>query len=1095
MQALLDFANHGILPFVGREQERSRIMGFWEASGDQQTLRAALVVGEAGVGKSRLFDELLLANEEAGGVVVRAKFHPGGATSVVALVARSLWLSPELRALLKKEPDATTMAVVAALQRLSRLRRVLLVLEDVHLLAGDTVREFAMLINAVADEPFALLLSARPLELPVRGIIEPYLTLEMELHGLSQRETEQMWQTLFNHADEPELVAQLRQKTFGNPLALRSALRTAVRMDQGAMADEVRLRFDRSGFIGTLERNVRLLSEGMTAHLSPEEHHAAGQLAILGEVFARETAALLLDDADRLIEQLIFKGVLATSHTISKHLSRNFSRKPLLAFTHTLLHHHLAGNAQLPPQRLMEICARQTPIYSILPFELLADCGPKIEVQSTLALEAFRGSLSWVYLELDYTADWRLAPSVGKAMKVLLEQSQIRWEPTDYAQARLVYLNCLIRSLRRDNDAPEWEEYILQYWQIAMSLEAPELLHWRLLAVNFRLALEGNRGYPPEEQIAQQTATLLIDAHPELVRHESYLRYAYLVGMVHQGSGNRAGLRQLKQTIDSALANPATTDTYRNGVCRNILPLFILMFENADELEESFTMLRQVEAVGAGLNLSTPMIGIRLWYSVGAVSTLLPMCEEFIQHAKDRQVLEYAWEAAMVRQCALWLTGADPAAGLQELIAFHDQLSATQRRLINTSVAAGVAWLVGAGDVAAAVAEQFTFRHHYPQLGVMLLLQNPATFPQLLLDDRFQHSPLRPLVAAHTEGDVAAGLQAATELLAKPIVRIEQVLDLCAAITLVSDTDDRLLQEHAQLKGAVASALSGGVDWLAERKMFPAILHLLGRFGHFLRQRDSDSRSNDAQGFAAEHRARQPKQAAAAPTIEEKIAITLLGRVEYTIPGQPQQSVRGGRMKAIVGLLAADRIARRPLAKQEFYRMAAGEEGKDFELARKTVNMAIASLRKMLGDDAFLRDEDAIRLNFQRVRVDLVEIHETMNAVQRLLRERSFGRAREGMVQAATLFAGEVPFPGLYQEYFEALREELETRMRALMIEVGEALLREGDAAGAEQILSIGFDWLPNDEELAALLCRALLQSGRRAESERIRLRSQIEAE
>ncbi|KXK56457.1 MAG: hypothetical protein UZ07_CHB004001438 [Chlorobi bacterium OLB7] len=268
----------------------------------------------------------------------------------------------------------------------------------------------------------------------------------------------------------------------------------------------------------------------------------------------------------------------------------------------------------------------------------------------------------------------------------------------------------------------------------------------------FSVGVGGESGYPPEEQIAQQVATALIDAHPELVRHESYMRYAYLVGMVHQGSGNRAGLRQLKQTIDGALANPATTDAYRNGVCRNILPLFILMFENAGELEESFVMLRQVEAVGAGLNLSTPMIGIRLWYSIGAVSTLLPMCEEFIQHAKDRQVLEYAWESAMVRQCALWLTGADPAAGLQELIAFHDQLSATQRRLINTSVAAGVAWLVGAGDVAAAVAEQFTFRYHHPQLGVMLLLQNPATFPQLLLDERFQHSRLRPLVAAHTEG-------------------------------------------------------------------------------------------------------------------------------------------------------------------------------------------------------------------------------------------------------------------------------------------------------------------------------------------------------
>ena len=1092
MQALLDFANHGLLPFTGRKQEWTQIMAFWNRTNDPQTLRVALVVGEAGVGKSRLFDELLPAIEEADGVVVRAKLHPGAATSVVPLLARSLWLSPELRALLKKEPEGTLASVMAALQRLSRLRRVMVVLEDVHLIAGDSVRELAMLAAAIADEPIALLLSARPIELPVRGIIEPYVSLELELHGLSRHETEQLWQHLFHRNDEPELIEQLRHRTFGNPLALRSALRSAVRMEQVEGKGEVWLRFDRAGFVGTLERNVRLLSEGMTAHLSPDEHHAAQQLAILGEVFARETAHGLIDNADALIDQLMFKGVLATSHTIAKHLTRHASSKPLLVFTHTLLHRHLAGNAQLPIERLMELCSQQTPLYSILPFQLLATNSPQVNVSSNLALQAFHGSLSWVYLELDYTSDWRLAPAVGKAMGALLERSQIGWEPTDHAQAWLIYLNCVIRSLRRDNDAPEWEEYILKYWQIAMSLDAPELLHWRLLAINFRLALEGNRGYPPEQQIGHTVAQQLLSDHPELIRHENYLRYAYLIGMIHQGSGNRAGLRQLKQTIDSALANPATSDTYRNGVRRNILPLFILLFETDQELQESLAMLRQIEEIGAGLNLSTPMMEVRLHYSIGAVSRLLPMCQDCIQNATERQVLEYAWEAAMIRQCTLWLIGSNPAAGVQELIDFHHQLSATQQRLINSSIAAGVAWLIGAADVAATIVERFTFQHHYPQLAVMLLVGSHITFAQLLQDERFRYSPIRPLVAAHAEGNATTGIAIAHDLLENPPVRIEQILDIGAIITLVTNNDGTLRQEYSELKGSAQSALLAGLGWLAERKMFPAILHLLQRFGHLLNQRDATTWQKTAQEIAVEYRSQQPAQTTTPPT-EEKIAITLIGRVEYALPGQPRQPVRGGRMKAILGLLAADRIARRPLTKQEFYRMAAAEEGKDFELARKTVNMAIASLRKMIGDDAFLRDDDAIRLNFQRVRVDLVEVHEAMNTVEMLLRERAYGRAREQVITAAEMLAGEVPFPGLYEEYFEALREDLETRMRALIVEVGKALLREGDTDGAEQVLAIGSDWLPDDEELGELLCQALIQSDRRAEAERIRLRSKME--
>lgn len=61
--------------------------------------------------------------------------------------------------------------------------------------------------------------------------------------------------------------------------------------------------------------------------------------------------------------------------------------------------------------------------------------------------------------------------------------------------------------------------------------------------------------------------------------------------------------------------------------------------------------------------------------------------------------------------------------------------------------------------------------------------------------------------------------------------------------------------------------------------------------------------------------------------------------------------------------------------------------------------------------------------------------------------------------------------------------------MRAATVDISRMLLREGDAAGAEEILRIGFEWLPDDEEIAELLQQALIADDRRGEAERVKLR------
>ena len=115
MRSLVDFLNHGALPFTGRREELQRLLEFWRSTPESGGLRALLLSGEAGIGKSRIVEELLPQIHRGGGIAVQIKLLPESTDSIVPLVARALWYSDAGRHLLKKEPEENLGSVLAAL--------------------------------------------------------------------------------------------------------------------------------------------------------------------------------------------------------------------------------------------------------------------------------------------------------------------------------------------------------------------------------------------------------------------------------------------------------------------------------------------------------------------------------------------------------------------------------------------------------------------------------------------------------------------------------------------------------------------------------------------------------------------------------------------------------------------------------------------------------------------------------------------------------------------------------------------------------------------------------------------------------------------
>ena len=96
-------------------------------------------------------------------------------------------------------------------------------------------------------------------------------------------------------------------------------------------------------------------------------------------------------------------------------------------------------------------------------------------------------------------------------------------------------------------------------------------------------------------------------------------------------------------------------------------------------------------------------------------------------------------------------------------------------------------------------------------------------------------------------------------------------------------------------------------------------------------------------------------------------------------------------------------------------------------------------------------------------------------------------------MRALEIARGEVPFPALYDDFFEAAREDFEGLLRTTTLRVARGLVREGDATSAEGLLTRLHDIMPEDEEAGILLQNTLITLGRRAEAERVRMRRELE--
>jgi DNA-binding SARP family transcriptional activator len=1112
--ALVHFLNHGLLPFVGRTEQVEQIERFWRQTADAYGLRALLLVGEAGVGKSRLVEEVIPRISIAGGAVIHAKLYPDSTTSVAPLFARALGRSSAAHALLKSEPEETLSGVIAALVRICSLRPTLLVIEDIHLLQGDALREFASLLDRLSDEPLSLVCAARPVELAARGTLERYLVEEIELGGLTSEEIGELCRQVFDQDVGAELAATLEEKTCGNALALRSALRGALKpgTPPGARAGRNAPawgKVDRAKLAEALERNVRLLSEGMAAHLNEEEKAAAEQVAALGEVFARESAMALLappERAERILSQLLFKGIITTAISTTNPLDRHRSLYPPLSFTHSLLHRHFIEQGTPDPAMLLHVIADDLPLYSVIPFQQLAELVPRPEAGAELQRKVFERALE-MGQTLRTGADWKFEETVLSAARRILETCSAEWGEEDRALMQVRLAQAWGYVVRHTLPLFELRNYCVDLLEMASDERFESLRIYRLHALRRLYWFESfyrfdPRVEPHEMHLRLEELRAFVGRFPELKPTREYIDSLCDMAIIAARGDGAIRIPAIERDYEELIGIPELDPKLVAYARVMITPHFLGSYETPDELDARVRMLAELgEDVSADDdpiydNFVFPHLNFLM--ETLRIDELLEATEAALQRARLRSTWSRIVPYRMIQMYARLMIDLDYEAASRASVDILSMIPAHAGREVGyTTQVAGYLCTAGilAHDDAAVVAALERFPYDSERM-TPLFAQYFALASGSLDEATAQLEPaddiqrvardLARVVLGEKDADRDAVLRSAIVTLDRPILNTDSLMThshLLRLLGMIPESDG-----NGKMGSAVSKAIRKGtaveLDYLLERNLHKLMLPLLEKFGRFLTKAELatwKSRYTEILKRRGEDRD--------VDTGQEKIDVTMFGAVTIQQPGGEPERVKGAQLCTLLGLMVADSLQQTPLSQREFMALAIGSD-RDPDSARKSLNFAVFRLRELLGSSAAIETAgETPRLARDLVAVDFIAASEALERAAEALQERALMRAVPDLLEALRRSGGQVAYPALYEEFFEAAREDFETTLRRVTLGVARALIREGDSASAEEVLTRSYEAMADDEELGELLQQVLVRQGKRARAARISLR------
>jgi class 3 adenylate cyclase/tetratricopeptide (TPR) repeat protein len=332
------FARRLDTPMVGRAAELAELWGAFNEAVSERACRLVTIVGQAGIGKSRLANELLAsARDEASVLLGRCLPYGEGITywplrDVVREAAGDL-TQVRIEKLLEGEEDAeriaarvagaigvaesagaadeTMWAVRRLFEQIAGRQPLIVGFDDLQWAEPTFLELIEYLVGWSRDAPMLVVCLARP-ELvdkhPTWLTVRPNAT-SIVLEPLSEREAELLLELLRGEADvSPEILARITEAAEGNPLFVEQML--AMLTEDDEPAGEI-----------AIPPSIHALLAARLDRLRPEERAVIERASVIGKEFWRGAVSDLTPEGERAsvsphLMALVRKDLIRPSRSI-----------------------------------------------------------------------------------------------------------------------------------------------------------------------------------------------------------------------------------------------------------------------------------------------------------------------------------------------------------------------------------------------------------------------------------------------------------------------------------------------------------------------------------------------------------------------------------------------------------------------------------------------------------------------------------------------------------------------------------------------------------------------------------------------------------
>ena len=413
-----------LAPLVGRQDEWAQVQAAWHATATGGS-QLVVLAGEAGIGKTRLAEELLAWAGHQGIVTASARCYAAEGGLVYAPVTAwlrtdairatmpalaNVWLTDVARLLpelLTERPDLPRPGPLTEAWQRQRLfeslaratlgnqQSRLLLLDDLQWCDAETLAWLHYLLRFDPQSRLLLIGTVRPEELipdhPLTALLQTVRrngqVTEITLGPLDAAGTAALAAHVAGRDLDPALLAYLHHETEGNPLfvveTVRAGAPSATELSQLAVGEI-------KGPPGPpLPPAVQAVIAARLAQLSPMAHEIAGVAATIGRAFTFRVLArasdvdepTLVRGLDELWQRRIVREQGAEAYDFSHDKLREAAYAELSAARRRLLHRRVAeaietvyardlnaASAQVTADDEQPAAAQLTPLYPLLAY-------------------------------------------------------------------------------------------------------------------------------------------------------------------------------------------------------------------------------------------------------------------------------------------------------------------------------------------------------------------------------------------------------------------------------------------------------------------------------------------------------------------------------------------------------------------------------------------------------------------------------------------------------------------------------------------------------------------------------------------------------